>query len=193
VLSSKVSEEDASTNRFSCVKRLKEFNQFAVADEDRLLVYDLRNTRTPMHSIDHYLNETVEFNDIVPVAFSQAVPSLSSFEDLESLKPWHGSSDAYLLMSTKNPSQLLHASLFKERAKRDIVISDLGRLSRLDGNLVLRGLKPSLVQSSPMYNTVSKLRGCQLLPLKGGAVVFTCDTLGGLYVSGLNHNTNLIG
>ena len=70
-MSSKVSEEDGSTNRFSCVRRLREFNHFAVADEDKLLVYDLRNTRTPVHAIDHYLNETVEFNDIVPTAFSQ--------------------------------------------------------------------------------------------------------------------------
>jgi hypothetical protein len=164
ILSSKVSDEDGSTNRLSCVRRLKEFNHFVLADEDKVLIYDLRNMRKPVHSVDHYLHDAIEFNDIVLPAFSADTPLLESFGELETLKQPSKlisfKNQTCLLISTKNPSHLLQVETFVPESRRDLVISDLGKLSGWDTNLIMHGLKPTLVQSSPMYNNVSNLRGC---------------------------------
>jgi hypothetical protein len=65
-VSSKDKKEDHSFSKLSAVKRIDmQFNHFALLDEERFYIYDLRNTRTPVSSIEHYLHETVSFTDIV--------------------------------------------------------------------------------------------------------------------------------
>ena len=115
LVSSKVHEEDLSFNKISTIRRLDDFNHFALVDEDKFYVYDIRNVRTPVHQIDHYLHETIKFNDIVlPTKLnSQAVPSLASFDDLSNLKHVGNplgpgrTQDVFMVMSSKHPSSLL--------------------------------------------------------------------------------------
>lgn len=56
-------------------------------------------------------------------------------------------------------------------------------MAGLDYNLVVKGYKPRLTQTSSMYNFNSKVRGVQFIQNHDSEIVFTCDSLGGLYAS----------
>lgn len=70
-VSSKDKKEDNSFNKLSAVKRLdSQFNNFALMDEEKFYIYDLRNCKNPVSSVEHFLHETVEFTEIIsPISF----------------------------------------------------------------------------------------------------------------------------
>jgi hypothetical protein len=72
---------------------------------------------------------------------------------------------------------------------------EVARLAEIDYNLLMKGYKPQLIQTSPMYNTVSKIRGCQFMNLTDRnnspfQFIFTSDSLGGLFASVTNKSTS---
>ena len=78
-----------SFSKISTIKRLDEnFQHIAVVDESSVLIYDMRQTKLPVFSISHYLQETVSFADFVPCfnrPVSSLVPSLDYLSNLDSL------------------------------------------------------------------------------------------------------------
>ena len=93
-----------------------------------------------------------------------------------------------MIFSAKHPSQLLGLTYTEISNSSQHEIS---RLAGLDYNLLIKGYKPRLIQTSPMFNTISKLRGCQFLNLfneknQPYSLIFTCDSVGGLYASVTN-------
>ena len=65
LLSSQVHREDFSFDKISQIKRLEDFNHLCLVDEQCVKIYDVRMPKGPVFSIDHMLNETVEFSEII--------------------------------------------------------------------------------------------------------------------------------
>ncbi|TNV86928.1 hypothetical protein FGO68_gene10879 [Halteria grandinella] len=193
LLSSQVHSQDNTFNKFSAIHRISDqFNHFALIDEEKFLIYDIRSPKIPVHSIDHYLHETVNFTEIVQSSYHQfdIKPSLEALNDLTQLLTETKNVTApsayrdFLVLSSKHPSHLLNVRTSKLRRREDAMAYDISRLTGWDYNLIMKGVKPQLVQSSPIQNHLAKVRGCQLI--KNGdesKIVVSCDSLGGLYLS----------
>jgi len=80
LLSSASHREDLSFDKISQIKRLEDFNHLALVDEQSVKVYDVRMPKGPVFKIDHMLNETVEFSDIVGCFNSKEASSTPSLE-----------------------------------------------------------------------------------------------------------------
>lgn len=75
--------------KISTIKRLDEnYHHIAVVDESSVFIYDLRQTKLPVFSISHYLQDTVSFSDFLPCfnrPVSSLVPNLDYLSNLDSL------------------------------------------------------------------------------------------------------------
>lgn len=70
LLTSQLHPEDHSFNKFSAIHRIADqFNHFALIDEEKFLIYDIRSPKIPVHAVDHYLHENVNFSDIVQSSY----------------------------------------------------------------------------------------------------------------------------
>lgn len=78
-----------SFSKISTIKRLDEnYHHIAVVDESSVLIYDMRQTKLPVFSISHYLQDTVSFADFVPCfnrPVSFLVPDLGYLSNMDSL------------------------------------------------------------------------------------------------------------
>lgn len=84
LLSSQSHREDLSFDKISQIKRIDDFNHLAIVDEQSVQIYDVRMPKGPVFKIDHMLNETIEFNDIIE-CFNNKKQGIASLEDLFTL------------------------------------------------------------------------------------------------------------